>query len=107
MVYTPYLELYCSGCHSSSSATSQQPYFAETGAIDSYLIAYEAAKSKMDLNVPAASRFVLRLGSEAHQCWSGDCAADAAAMQQAIFDFAQTVNTTQIDPLLVNSEVPI
>ena len=104
MVYTPYLELRCSGCHSSSSATSQQPYFAETGAIDSYLTAYEAAKSKMDLNDPAASRFVLRLGSEAHQCWSGDCAADAAAMQQAIFDFAQTVNTTQIDPLLVNSD---
>ena len=25
-------------------------------------------------------------------------------MQQAIFDFAQTVNTTQIDPLLVNSD---
>ena len=104
MVYTPYLELYCSGCHSSSSATSQQPYFAETGAIDSYLAAYEAAKPKMDLNDPASSRFVIRLGDEFHNCWSADCAADAAAMQLAIVNFAATVNTTQLDPLLVNSD---
>jgi hypothetical protein len=104
LVYTPYLELYCSGCHSSSSATAQQPYFAETGAVDSYLAAYEAAKPKMDLDDPAASRFVIRLGDEFHQCWSADCAADAEAMRQAIFDFAQTVNTTQLDPLLVNSD---
>lgn len=104
LVYTPYLEVFCSGCHSSSSATSQQPYFAETGAVDSYLTAYEAAKPKMDLNDPASSRFVIRLGTEFHQCWTSDCTADAAAMQQAISDFAQTVNTTQIDPQLVYSD---
>ena len=104
MVYAPYLELYCSGCHSSSSATAQQPYFAETGAVDSYLAAYEAAKPKMDLDDPAASRFVIRLSDEFHQCWSADCVADAEAMRLAILAFAQTVNTTQIDPLLVNSD---
>ena len=104
MVYAHYLELYCSGCHSSSSATAQQPYFAETGAVDSYLAAYEAAKPKMDLDDPAASRFVIRLSDEFHQCWSADCVADAEAMRLAILAFAQTVNTTQIDPLLVNSD---
>jgi hypothetical protein len=104
LVYTPYLELYCSGCHSSSSATSQQPYFAETGAVDSYLAAYEAAKPKMDINDPASSRFVIRLGNEFHNCWTADCAADAAAMQLAISNFAATVNTTQLNPLLVNSD---
>jgi len=104
LVYTPYLELYCSGCHSSSSATAQQPYFAETGAIDSYLAAYEAAKPKMDINAPASSRFVIRLDSQFHNCWTSDCAADAADIQQAISDFADTVNITQLDPLMVNSD---
>jgi hypothetical protein len=63
LVYTPYLELYCSGCHSSSSATAQQPYFAETGAVDSYLAAYEAAKtSSTSAGVPTVSPTPKRCG---------------------------------------------
>jgi hypothetical protein len=104
MVYTPYLEQYCSGCHSSSAPTAQSPYFAENGAIDSYLAAYEAAKPKMDLDDPAASRFVLRLSPEFHNCWSQNCATDSAAMQAAIQAFANTVPLTSIDPALVNSK---
>jgi len=104
LVYTPYLEPFCSGCHSSSASTAQSPYFAETGAIDSYLAAYEAAKPKMDLDDPAASRFVVRLGSEFHNCWSQSCANDAAEMQAAIQAFANTVPLTQLDPTLVNSK---
>lgn len=99
-VHGPVLTTYCAGCHSSQSATAQQPYFAEADAA----VAFEAAKPKMDINEPAASRFVLRLGDEFHNCWSSDCAADAAVMQQAIVDFANTIPITQIDPLLVNSK---
>jgi hypothetical protein len=104
MVYTPYLEQYCSGCHSSGAPTAQAPYFAESGDVDSYLSAYEAAKSKIDLNDPASSRFVIRLDPEFHNCWTQSCTADSAAMLTAIQNFAATVPITQIDPLLVNSK---
>jgi len=106
LVYTPYLELYCSGCHNSSSGISQQPYFAESGAIDSYLTAYEAAKPRMDLNDPSNSQFVLRL-AEGHnlQDWPNVTPAQAAAqMQAAIQLFADTVPITQLDPTLINSK---
>ena len=103
MVYTPYLEPYCSGCHS-SSGIGQSPLFAESGAVDSYLSAYEAAKPRMDLDDPASSRFVLRLSPEFHNCWTQSCTSDAAAMQAAIQAFADTVPVTSIDPALVNSK---
>jgi len=106
IVYTPYLELYCSGCHNSASALSQQPYFAESGSVDSYLTAYEAAKPRMNLNEPGSSQFVLRL-SEGHNLinWPGVSPAQAASLMQAAIEaFADTVPTTQLDPALVNSK---
>jgi len=105
IVYTPYLAQYCSGCHNSSSGISQQPYFAESGAIDSYLTAYEAAKPRMDLDDPSNSQFVLRL-AEGHNLidWPSVTPAQAAAeMQAAIQLFADTVQITQLDPTLINS----
>ena len=99
-VHGPILTNYCAGCHSSQSATAQQPYFAEADAN----IAFEAAKPKMDINDPASSRFVIRLGNEFHNCWSADCAADAAQMETAIANFAGTIPITQLDPALVNSK---
>jgi hypothetical protein len=104
LVYTPYLEPNCSGCHSSSAPTAQSPYFAERGAIDSYLAAFEAAKPKMDLDDPASSRFVIRLAPEFHNCWSQNCSNDATQMQAAIAAFAQLVPTTSIDQSLVFSK---
>ena len=56
---------------------------------DALAIAYEAAKSKMNLDDPAISRFVLRLRNESHNCWTTSCANDANAMQTAIQNFAQ------------------
>jgi hypothetical protein len=100
LVHAPILTTYCAGCHSSQSSTSQSPYFAEADAV----VAYDAAKSKMDLNVPVDSRFVIRLDSEFHNCWSNNCAADGAAMLAAVTSFANTVPLTQIDPTLVNSK---
>lgn len=99
------LEQYCSGCHNSSSSLSQQPYFAESGAVDSYLTAYEAAKPRMDLDNPSNSQFVLRL-SEGHNVWAGAAsnAQAASEMQAAIQAFADTVPITQIDQSLVYSK---
>jgi len=93
----PLLTQYCAGCHSSGAPTAQSPYFAESGAVDSYLAAYEAAKSKMDLDDPAESRFVVRLDPEFHNCWTTSCVNDSNMMQARIQQFADTVPLTQLD----------
>lgn len=95
----PVLTTYCAACHRDSSQTPQAPFFANSDAAS----AYEAAKSKMDLDTPANSRFVLRLNQEFHNCWD-DCADNAAEMQAAIQVFADQTPTTQVDPQLVLSK---
>jgi len=90
---------YCSGCHSDTAQTRQQPYFASSD-ID---VAYEAAKSKIDLNTPANSRLVVRLRDEFHNCWS-DCTANAAEMLAAITAFTNGISITGVDPDLVISK---
>lgn len=106
------LRTYCSACHSGSAATPQQPYFASSDP----LVAYEAVKSKIDLNDPALtnpalkskSRLVVRLRDEFHNCWSGSCANDAAAMQAAIRDLAVNQSpVTLLDPIQYRSKAQI
>ncbi|MDA1076246.1 MAG: LamG domain-containing protein, partial [Proteobacteria bacterium] len=65
--------------------------------------AYEAAQQKMDLDQPINSRFVIRLGSEFHNCWD-DCAANATEMMNAITAMAAAVPLTQVDSDLVTSK---
>jgi len=96
----PLLTQYCAGCHSSSSPTSQSPYFAEADVNT----AFEAAKQKMNLDDPAGSRLVIRLRSEFHNCWNVGCTQASNTMEAAIQAFADLVPLTQIDPLLVNSK---
>jgi mono/diheme cytochrome c family protein len=102
----PLLTENCASCHVDSAANAQSPFFADSDP-DS---AYEAAKSKMDLDLPGNSRFVLRLQDEFHNCWdpdntgSSDCAASAALMEERIALFAGDVDPTIIDPALVTSK---
>ncbi|TCK17064.1 concanavalin A-like lectin/glucanase superfamily protein [Thiogranum longum] len=96
----PLLTANCAGCHVDSSPTAQSPFFASPVADD----AYEAAKSKMDLNTPSNSRLVVRLRDEAHNCWTASCASDASDMQAAITAFANTVSPTVVNPSLVISK---
>ncbi len=102
----PLLKQYCVGCHTSSSASAQQPYFASANPAE----AYAAAQSKMNLSQPNQSRFYERLATEFHHCWptsgSGgapDCPGSAAAMLAAITAFANGIPVTPIDPSLVIS----
>jgi hypothetical protein len=95
----PVLEDYCTACHSSTAAVPQQPFFADAD-IDT---AYDAAKTKIDLDDPDNSRLVVRLRDEFHNCWS-DCAANSAEMQAAIEAFATQVPVTSVDPALVVSK---
>ena len=95
----PLLTKYCSRCHSPTAALPQSPYFA-SGDVNQ---AYQAALAKMDLNTPSNSRFVIRLGTESHNCWD-NCANNAAAMLAAISAFANGVPLSSVDPSLVVSK---
>lgn len=95
----PIVRTNCVNCHASSANFPIGPYFAEAD-VDA---AYQAAQSKIDLNQPALSRFVLRLGNEFHNCW-GNCSDNAATMLNAITQFAEGVPTDQVDEQLVISK---
>jgi hypothetical protein len=102
----PVLEQHCSECHASDTALKQQPFFAEgpPSDADSIALAYEAAKSKMNLDDPAISRFVLRLRNEFHNCWTQSCVSDANVMEAAILQFSNGVTPTAVDPSLFTSK---
>ena len=100
LIHQPVLVPNCAGCHSSDSAIAQAPYFADSDIT----AAYDAAKSKINLDTPANSRLVIRLRSEFHNCWSGSCAADAQVMEDAITAFANGITPTVVDPNLVTSK---
>jgi hypothetical protein len=100
------LTTFCSRCHTSGAVTPQSPYFASPD-IDE---AYEAAKTKINLDNAALSRLVVRLRSEFHNCWpipaggAPNCAGSADAMQAAIQTMIDSIPLTQVDPSLVISK---
>lgn len=105
LIHEPILEPYCSGCHSSQSPTAQQPYFADPDIVS----AYDAAKSKINLDTPADSRFVVKVSpvpfGESHNCWdNGNCDTAAAEMLAAITAYAGGIDPTSVDTNLVYSE---
>jgi len=95
----PILTQHCDSCHSEAAAVPQPPFFANADADSSY----EAAKSKIDLDVPANSRFVSRL-KELHNCWTSNCVSDATEIQNAIAQFAGAITLDVLNPDFVNSK---
>jgi hypothetical protein len=95
----PALRQYCARCHASNAAIPQGPFFADSNAD----AAYAAARSKISLDAPAQSRFVVRLRDEFHNCWT-DCGSNANSMQAALTAFANGIPLTQVDPNLVISK---
>ena len=94
----PLLTTYCASCHTDSAAVPQSPFFAS----DDIDAAYAAAQTRIDLETPENSRFVIRLGNEFHNCW-GDCTSNANEMQAAIQTFSDGISPTEVDPALVTS----
>jgi mono/diheme cytochrome c family protein len=91
----------CVRCHSSSAATQQQPFFADAD-VDA---AYAAIKSKINLDNPSASRLVVRLRDEFHNCWgAAGCAANSDTMLAAITAFTDAIPITNVDPALLISK---
>ncbi|NND37585.1 MAG: LamG domain-containing protein [Gammaproteobacteria bacterium] len=96
----PLLTANCSNCHSSSAGgQAQTPFFADADPD----AAYDAVRSKIDLDDPASSRLVVRLRSEFHNCWT-NCSDDANSMQTQIETFAGSIVPTSVDPDLVISK---
>jgi len=89
---------YCAACHSEDAPLQQQPFLGSSQVA----VSYDAARSKMNLDDPSASRLVSRLGSEFHNCWS-DCNANAQQMASAIQAFSNSIEVTEVDPELVTS----
>ncbi len=105
-IYDPILALYCQDCHSSESATAQQPYFADPDIA----VAYANAKSKINLDEPGNSRFVIKvspdilIGGESHNCWNNDCPTAESQMLAAITAFAGGIQATVVNPDLLTSQ---
>lgn len=96
----PLLTASCDSCHFEEGVSQQQsPFFANPVDVGS---AYDAAKAKINIDLPANSRLVQRL-IEGHNCPT-DCAGDAAAMQNAIEAFAGAISPVVIDTALVTSK---
>ena len=98
------LVTYCSNCHSSESPNAQQPYFADPDIN----VAYEAAKSKINLDAPENSRFVIKVSpspiGESHNCWNnGNCNSSSAEMLAAVQAFTNSIQPTTVDPSLITS----
>jgi hypothetical protein len=93
----PLLTTYCAECHVETATSPQSPYFAD-GDEDS---AYAAVRNAIDLDTPSNSRLVQRL-LELHNCWD-DCPSNAAEMENAITQMANSIAPTSIDPALVVS----
>lgn len=94
----PTLSAYCSDCHAQTSDFPIAPYFASAD-IDT---AYAAAQAKITLDTTSNSRLVVRLRDEFHNCWD-NCADDAVVMNNAIQAFADTIDTSSVNPNWVTS----
>ncbi|WP_075187040.1 LamG domain-containing protein [Teredinibacter haidensis] len=97
-VYTPVLVKYCADCHSEDSALQQQPYIASSD-VD---VAYDASRSRMNLDDPGSSRLATRLANEFHNCWDS-CDSNATEMSNAIAAFAAAIPITEVNPDLLVS----
>ena len=99
----PLLTAHCQSCHDDSVSLPISPFFANADP----LTAYDAARSKINIDTPSNSRFVVRLGEEFHNCWTNSCEDDAATMQTAIESFANAITATAVDTNLITSKALI
>ncbi|MEP5764072.1 MAG: LamG domain-containing protein [Halieaceae bacterium] len=96
------LNRYCDECHADDAVIPQSPYFASNDP----LIAYPALRGVIDLVDPYASRIVLRLDPESHNCWDS-CPNNADTLGAAVTRIADLVPEAEVDPQLVVSKAQI
>jgi len=101
-VHTLLVSYECNRCHVSTSATAQSPFFAAVDLEESY----KAAIPKMNLDQPEKSRFVVRLGSEFHNCKNA-CSHDAEEMRVAIAAMASAITTQAVTQTTVSKALTL
>jgi Concanavalin A-like lectin/glucanases superfamily len=92
----------CNKCHQTTSPTPQQPFFAAANINEAYL----AAISKMNLDNPEKSRFVIRLGKESHNCKHA-CGDDAEEMRKAIAEMAANIPISEVKNTVVSKALTL
>lgn len=96
----PLLTTYCSNCHYEEGSISQQsPFFANINDVNS---SYLAAKSKINIDLPEQSRFVLKVQS-GHNCWT-NCITNANEIQTEIESMSVAIIPDTVDPNFVISK---
>lgn len=96
----PLLTQYCSNCHYEEGAINQQsPFFANINDVNS---SYIAAKSKINIDLPDQSRFVLKVQS-GHNCWD-NCTANAAEIETEIDNMASAITPDTVNSNFVISK---
>ena len=80
----PHLKDNCGNCHAPDTAAKQEPYFARNDDVNQ---AYNAAITVADLNTPASSRLVIRVGN-GHNCWLATDSQCASMMTDWISNWA-------------------
>jgi hypothetical protein len=81
---------YCAGCHVSGGVN---PPHGDANLQVAHDAVYN--QNKVDFVNTANSRMVLKLSQSLHNCWSGDCNADAATMLAAIDQWKAGAFTTE------------
>jgi hypothetical protein len=88
---------YCQTCH----IEGKQTPFIASNDIDT---AYDAAKSRINLEVPSSSRLVGRLRMDFHNCWNNNCEESANMMQAEIESFIGNIDTATVEGGISNSK---
>ncbi|WP_228768345.1 LamG domain-containing protein [Shewanella sp. TC10] len=95
----PIVSQYCVDCHNEGATFAQSPFFASNDITQ----AYESAKNVINIDEPAQSRLVVRLGSEFHNCWT-NCQENSNEMLAAITAMSDAIELDQISPEMVVSK---
>jgi hypothetical protein len=82
----PLVTAHCASCH----AATNQPFFATADVRADHDAIVN--NGKVNLDAPASSRLVQRLGQDNHNCWS-TCSSNAMEMQNAIATWASMIKT--------------
>lgn len=80
------LKTNCQSCH----IEGKQTPFIASNDIDT---AYDAAKNRINLEVPSSSRLIGRLRTDFHNCWDNDCTSSANTMQDMIEAFVEEISS--------------
>ncbi|HXH31099.1 MAG TPA: hypothetical protein VNJ01_09830 [Bacteriovoracaceae bacterium] len=94
----------CVNCHSSQTK-GQSPVFADADpekAFDAITLT-----KRVDLINPEASRIVMKISGQSHNCWTTDCSADSNTMLSAVKEWAKILPVVDTGAGFFTSNLPV